>query len=98
MIKKTKEPSLKGEKVGHPISAELSADLKKYLGAAERGLISVETGVGFHTVDKLIQGYNSITRSNMIAVLRAVEMAAEKSKQEADDSKKANKRLKLKIK
>ena len=92
----TKKPevSLKGVAIGQCIPENLSYHLKKYTTQGDRAIVSQKTGVGFHTVDKLVQGSNTVTKSNQIAVMEIVKLTLIKIDNEINDAKISKRTLK----
>lgn len=82
-------PGLHNEVIGQVISQEVGDILRRYLNSNDKAAISSQTKVGFHTVDKLIQGANTLTIANCKALVAAVELAIGKTAKEAEEAKQA---------
>jgi len=74
MNMQSNEP-IRGEKLGQMISEELSDILQKYITKNDRAEIAAITGVGFHTVMKVITRGNTLSRNNSKAVVEMIKLA-----------------------
>ena len=90
-------PGLKSEMIGNIINPDLKEAFRKYLTGDDKALISQETRVGFHTVDKLLAGANTLTENNCKAVSYAVEFTANKIGEEIEEAKTTRRRLLSKL-
>lgn len=98
-LEKGKEvPGLKKQMIGNIISSDLKETFRKYLSGDDKALISQQSKVGFHTVDKLLGGVNPLTENNCKALLPAVNIAINKTSEEIEEAMKARKKMKSLLK
>ncbi len=90
-----KLPGIKKEiELGKLVPAHISCFLKRYLSSNERALVASQTGVGYHTVDKVVLGSNPVTKGNYPGLVAAIKLAIKKADDEINDAKVAKKKLK----
>lgn len=92
--KEEQVPGLRNEVIGQVVSQEVGDILRRYLNSNDKAVISSQTKVGFHTVDKLIQGANPLTIANCKALVAAVELAIRKTAKDAEEAQQAKIKMK----
>lgn len=94
MEKRKLVPGIKHETIGNIISSDLKEDFRKYLSGDDKALISQQTKVGYHTVDKVLSGANPLTENNSKALVPAVKFTLAKIEEEIKERQYARRKLK----
>jgi len=93
MEKQKTVPGIKSEVIGNLISSDLKEIFRKYLSGDDKAMISQQTRVGYHTVDKVLSGANPLTDNNSRTLIPAIKFAIEKLAVEMERAKAAQNKL-----
>lgn len=67
--------NIKNEKIGSPISDQLSEYLRQYTSKGDRADVSIKTGVGASTIRDVVYRNNNLTEDNSRAIYRLINVA-----------------------